>query len=1412
MISEKLGKLVTFDIQRLFNGAIDVDWLIDGSGKAEKAAASFVFHGPSSHGISQKDIGDSSHKLIDTASFVHRVISRVESPTDNAFTLAIAGFGSGKSHLAVTISELLSSDNQDLRACILENIVQADERIGKEISNLCRNVGRSLVVTLNGMNNSDLSSVLLSQIRARVSADGLDATKLENLRGRFKHASNLLRNLDATLTARLVDDCKLSSKDDVLSRLDAFDEAVYKKAHAFLAEIGIPLAAVRDETAKDVINIAIKEFVGKGKPYGHMVILFDEFGHYMEYATSHPQIAGDGALQHLFEGVQGNDEKVTFVGFVQYELKAYAQRLPSEFKNEMNRFITRFDNSEKLYLSSNLETLIASLLKKTAVPIIDAKESEHIRQKIAEWYPVSQNYSTWADSDMFSRVIVSGCWPLSPVAMWVLFYLSTSGKYLQQRSALTLLKSALDANSSRECDSSLPAVCLWTKDLQQEFEGIEEDSAHGTLLQSYNAVCAKFDAHLTAVQKDVLRSIVLLSQTQLRASSRQEADYAIEVFSGLDSESLRQAISKLQDDCNVIEWDNASRSYEILSDNASKPQFLHLLRQKAQEYDEDRQSEVFCGLASTIPILIPPECSFGNSHSIITPEWRFEAKPTYWTRFLLTIGAIAIELEKNTAFQSVESARGLMIYCYVPANEDIEAVKIHAQKQLQKFAKRKPILLILIQDDPEHIMSKALVEIDIMSRLTVDEKAKFGQLIASHEQKQRRVLDDLIRQALMARHYVTPFEDVQPTRLAMMGLQLFEAAYPKVLPFPFDGYATPRGNAAKDCAEFTRRLISSDLSYSDTQTMGVAQRNRAQAVLNVAWRVFSRSDGSVVQKPGNLVVKAIMAEWEKLLSLQEGLNASNAIKIACSAPYGANLASAGLLFGVFVQAYQKVIQAQYEEVPISLETIATSMFSGNSLDLIYLKGITLYRMTGENSEWDQLLSDWASCGTYREQADFSERIETLESSLPMPPALRHQIALCKSESKKAFDTIDTAEEKESDHIQKIENGIRTGKLSLIAFGASLLQTHAKELRKDPMWDVTRDIEPLVTRINEAKVQISAMFPVWLARNQPRGSTQQDLAEFKRDSEDRMARNLKNLEMYDERDKLLAQVDKVSRSFEQIIQAQDALTKYQSWETQFGTIADETPVAHLDSVGVEAGNWLELIRSRATTMRRVGNQHYVDELMACVDRLEEIKKRLKAVRKAIDKRATDVWNMELTIDTATKIRDEVNDLTTLYQGNESNLEDFRVARNFVNAFIDIAARIDSLQIPQSQLDILVSETRGELVARFGEEEPPWDVEETFDKLVYLVKQKRKKASAEWMLQVKEQFSDVDSLTLQEAENALRELNSTPPYFGGEKDVQARDVMVRKLEKHLESKGVEWLVEKFKQLSPSAQKAFLNYIKG
>lgn len=88
----------------------------------------------------------------------------------------------------------------------------------------------------------------------------------------------------------------------------------------------------------------------------------------------------------------------------------------------------------------------------------------------------------------------------------------------------------------------------------------------------------------------------------------------------------------------------------------------------------------------------------------------------------------------------------------------------------------------------------------------------------------------------------------------------------------------------------------------------------------------------------------------------------------------------------------------------------------------------------------------------------------------------------------------------------------------------------------------------------------------------------------------------------------------------------------------------------------------------------------------------------------------------------------------------------------------------------------------------------------------------KASAEWVAQMEARYVSVEDLSLQDAKVAVRELVNVPPYFNGDKDAAARDVLIRKLEKHQESKGVDWLVEKFKQLSPSARKAFLSAIKG
>ncbi len=1406
----KLSSRVTFDITRLFNGAVDVDWLVDDPSKASKAASAYVFHGPGSHGVSNGDIGETSHQLIDTASFVKRVLSRVHDSSGNAFTLAIAGFGSGKSHLAVTISELLAPTDEEVRRCVIQHIAEVDKSIGDAVAVLCRNIGKVLVITLNGMNGGDLSSALLTQIKRRIKADGLDVSKLDNLKQRFKSVSSMLQMFDAQAVQELVDNCAVTSKDEILARLEGFDEETYIHAHEFLSRRAIRISASGDETAKDVIKRTVECFVGPGKAYSHLLVVFDEFGHYMEYATAHPQLAGDGALQLLFEGVQSQESTVTFLGFVQYELKAYEQRLTSVLKNEIRRFITRYDNSDKLYLSSNLETLIANLLVKTGQPEIDYEHSERERRWLAGWYPVSQNFSTWSDPKKFQQVIARGCWPLSPAAMWVLFYLSSSGRFLQQRSALTLLQGALEKNADIEDVAALPPVALWTEALQKEFESIEEDSAHGNLMQSYNAVMSERAQHLSHDCTAVLRCVILLSQTQLRASGRGDVDLALEVFSGLDDKKLQIALGELQNTFNVLEWDEATRSYQILSDTASRPQFMRLIRKRSEEFDEEREAELFCKLIIPTFDLKEYPCAFAETNQISTKtEWSFVPSCTHWEMFKKTLPAIAESLASNMAINNVDNPRGALLYCYVSQNADIEDVQAQAAALLKRVAKRTPILLVLIRNDQECKLSMALVQLEVLRNLTAEERASFGQLIPAQEQRQQQILAEALKTAILERRYVSSFEEVNHGRIRDYEDGIFSRCFPKVLPFPFDGYATSRGNAPTTCAEFTRRLFSSGLSFNDITTMDSKSQNRAKAVFIQSWQIYA-ANGSVLQKPKNPVVRTIFAEFEKLLSSEHGLNCGAAIRLACAYPYGANKASSVLLLGVFVQAFQNVILMQEGNSTIGPETFVGKLYSGMNVDLDYLETVTFYRTTGEHGAWDELIQDWECRSTYQESVEFLERIDRLGAT-SVPRELKIQIEGIQREAKAAATTINEIEEQESQCLEKIEQGMALGKTTRLATGASMLLSLVRDrLQKDSMWPRS-DIDAMTTHVNEAKLQLASSFSSWLQRKQPTGDTADALAEFKRKL-DQMGRCLRNLQMREELEALNTHVTRASRSFEVIADARARISDYDAWASQCGIIAYPMKIRRLKDLAATCESKREMLKKSLAVMRHQNNQFFVTELSTRVDDAGSKLDAISKVKREASKQGGKIMNQQLLPDTAQTILDSLKEIMDIYEGEEKDVEDFRVMRNEVTAYVDIYHRLEPLTISQDQFAALVRAAREEFIRFDGDEDnpPTWKAAEAFDVLVSRIERRRERASAEWVAKIRTEFSDIDGLTMQDAEAARQRLLSPPPYFGGDRDIEVRNVILRKLDKFLEGKGVEWLVEKYNQLSPAGKKLFMKAV--
>ena len=72
----RVADVIEFNSASFFNGAVQTDWYYIPE-KRKAVAESYLFHGPSSYGVSQKDVGDTQHKLLDTASFTKVLMRRL---------------------------------------------------------------------------------------------------------------------------------------------------------------------------------------------------------------------------------------------------------------------------------------------------------------------------------------------------------------------------------------------------------------------------------------------------------------------------------------------------------------------------------------------------------------------------------------------------------------------------------------------------------------------------------------------------------------------------------------------------------------------------------------------------------------------------------------------------------------------------------------------------------------------------------------------------------------------------------------------------------------------------------------------------------------------------------------------------------------------------------------------------------------------------------------------------------------------------------------------------------------------------------------------------------------------------------------------------------------------------------------
>ncbi len=161
----------------------------------------------------------------------------------------------------------------------------------------------------------------------------------------------------------------------------------------------------------------------------------------------------------------------------------------------------------------------------------------------------------------------------------------------------------------------------------QELLSSEESGAQGTIMQAYQTVMSKYATKYSINQIRILKAVVLSSKLGLVAANRADAIEALEALTNMDKTVLAVELQTLLDEYNAIEWDEAYKSFDILSDALPRSQFINHIRRLSASYDENAQAQLFVSSIKDCCDLIKDiQSDFAEENKISTPEWAFQSK------------------------------------------------------------------------------------------------------------------------------------------------------------------------------------------------------------------------------------------------------------------------------------------------------------------------------------------------------------------------------------------------------------------------------------------------------------------------------------------------------------------------------------------------------------------------------------------------------------------------------------------------------------------------------------------------------------------------------------------------------------------------------------------------------------------
>lgn len=956
----QISDLVYFSKENYFNGAVQTEWYYDQE-KLPQIAESYIFHGPKYYGVSKNDVSSKTHRLIDTASFTKKIAEKLHAEqSSNNFVMTIAGYGTGKSHLAVSLGALFGDDGR-LRDLVTENIFKVDAETGSYIKQI--NQKKNLVIALNGMNNFNLDAEVLRCAVMALSQNGLsddilkEVTKSYDLAKQF--VSRSFWKNEKEFTAHAQEQGIYARGDMLKSKLlqnIEKDQSILEIVNQVYFEAnGDTIRWERGLSAGDIITTLQKKLCGHGKPFNKVLILFDEFGRFIEYAAANPTIAGDAALQQIFEAVQGADGKIVFVGFIQSELDAYLSRI--EKTANIIRYIGRYKNSEKLFLSSNFETILANLIKKkdtdTFIHTVGAATERYegyfrrILESIKRWDRSSNRKSVWIDPEMFRKIILQGCYPLHPLTVWML---SNTSNWMQQRSTIAFASEMMDlvADENVTCHW-LPFVYpyqivesgIFNEMLNAEEKGL----VNSQYCMLYQDILLKIGAKLSDNEKKVLQAVLVVNVARFVFYDKNDAILALQYCTNLKEEEVQRALKNLETMHGVVTFDDQTKTFDLLAEASGVNEFRRVFMRYRISVGNVLIDDCDENLRSELSLHEPVETSFGQEHSISSTEWRFE-------KVLIDASDVDENLLKSSLRRIDQAsngtdARGILYYVYCSEHAADQVKRISTFYQSLTVLKYSPIIMLFLDDNEGEILEMLAVQ-KALKKFSATDRERFSRFVSMNLKSTTTKICKRFNKCVIARNMINENGLVQYSgRVAQLCSRKFNEIFTSPVPFVFDGFENKsQAQGQKALATLCVKMLDQTLmNIQSYQGMLPKDKNRVKSCLATnsqnSWKVFNENCQLI--EPENPVLAKIFREVESKLTEKEAKGYGALFSEYTKAPYGMNENAIALFMIYFVAQHGKSLYAYYSGEKLTAASLNSQIFKGSKLKISELCKITLQK-------------------------------------------------------------------------------------------------------------------------------------------------------------------------------------------------------------------------------------------------------------------------------------------------------------------------------------------------------------------------------------------------------------------------------------------------------------------------------------